>query len=100
MGYKKIVKVSYVAACGPSGGGRHSISERLARHMHTLWVPEPPAESLARIYDNIFTGYLKTEVPELLSTISNFASTIVSSTTEMYNAVCNHLRPTPKKSHY
>ena len=39
-------------------------------------------------------------MPELLSTISNFASTIVSSTTEMYNAVCNHLRPTPKKSHY
>ena len=54
--YKKIAKVSYVAACGPSGGGRHSISERLARHMHTLWVPEPPAESLARIYENIFTG--------------------------------------------
>lgn len=40
--------MSYVAACGPAGGGRHAISERLARHMHTLWVPEPPVESLRR----------------------------------------------------
>jgi dynein heavy chain len=104
--YKKVQKVSYVAACGPSGGGRNTISERFARHMHTIWVPEPPEESLVRVYENIFIGYLKTEVPEFIIKNKNneddisFASSIVSSTTSIYKKVFDHLRPTPKKSHY
>ena len=97
--YKNIERVSYVAACGPPGGGRYTISTRLARHMHTIWVPDPPAESLQNVYESIFTGYLKTEVPEL-SDLQQLSRNIVSSTTEIYRAVLIHLRPTPKKSHY
>ena len=51
--FKNIERVSYVTACGPSGGGRHAISERISRHLHTIWVPEPPESALQTIYQSI-----------------------------------------------
>ena len=52
------------------------------------------------VYENIFHGYLKTEVPELIDAQSGFAKDIVQSTTDVYQRVLDKLRPTPKKSHY
>ncbi len=102
--FKNIERVSYVTACGPSGGGRHAISERISRHLHTIWVPEPPESALQTIYQSIFGGYIATELPELEAVEgahrSAFSSLITRSSIAVYHAVKDRLRPTPNKSHY
>ena len=99
--FKKVRGVSYVSACGPSGGGRHAISERIARFFHTIWVPEPPEASLQHVYTSILQGHIESQLPELLAdTNVGFARLITRCTTIVYNAVKGKLRPTPAKSHY
>ena len=72
----------------------------MARHMHTVWVPEPPEASLRLIYEQILTGYLNHEIPALLPLFPTFGAQVVAGTTNIYSQVVQHLRPTPKKSHY
>ena len=68
--------------------------------MHTVWVPEPPEASLRLIYEQILTGYLNHEIPALLHLFPTFGAQVVAGTTSIYSQVVQHLRPTPKKSHY
>ena len=102
--FKNIERVSYVSACGPSGGGRHAVSERISRHLHTIWVPEPPESALQNIYQSIFGGYIATELPEMetegVGPGSTFSALVTRSSIAVYNAVKDRLRPTPNKSHY
>ena len=57
--FKKVQNTSFIAACGPPGGGRNAITPRLVRHFNLLWVPLLQQASMTKIFTAILEGFLK-----------------------------------------
>lgn len=49
----EVEDVILLAACGPPGGGRNSITPRLVRHFSVLAIPSPSDATLKRIFGAI-----------------------------------------------
>lgn len=86
-----------VSACGPPGGGRQDIPERLQRHFNILTYTDLKSDSIERIFmtilDAFFTPFLKE--------VKDSAEGIIDITLQLYDNVLNGpLKPTPNKSHY
>ena len=56
--FKRVQNTSFVAACGPPGGGRNTITPRLIRHFNLIWVPELSENAMRGIFDSILQGFL------------------------------------------
>ena len=56
--FVKVKKTVYVAACGPPGGGRNTMTDRLVRHFVPIWCPETDASGMQRIFGSILRGFL------------------------------------------
>jgi dynein heavy chain, axonemal len=48
--FRKLVSVRFVAAMGPPGNGRNSISNRYTRHFNVLYVEPYSDDSLRSIF--------------------------------------------------
>ncbi|CAG5136729.1 unnamed protein product, partial [Candidula unifasciata] len=96
--WKEIVDVTVVAACGPPGGGRNSISPRLLKHFSMLTLPQPSSKSLQHIYQVQLGRFLKEG--EFVPEVQNSLFPMVSASIAIYYHMCTVMLPTPTKSHY
>jgi dynein heavy chain len=53
--FRKLVSVRFVAAMGPPGNGRNSISNRYIRHFNVLYIEPYNDDSLKSIFQTIMT---------------------------------------------
>eukprot|EP00761_Pharyngomonas_kirbyi_P008673 gb/GECH01008685.1/.p1 GENE.gb/GECH01008685.1/~~gb/GECH01008685.1/.p1 ORF type:complete len:4033 (+),score=845.30 gb/GECH01008685.1/:1-12099(+) len=91
-----IKDVTIVAACGPPGGGKNFVTPRLLRYFQMFNLPDLSDNSKKKIFNSIFSGFLES----FSSDIKMLCNPVVNASIEMYNRVCEELRPTPDKSHY
>ena len=56
--FVKVRRTTYVAACGPPGGGRNNMTSRLVRHFVPIWCPETSQEGMQRIFGAILGGFM------------------------------------------
>ena len=95
--WKVISGVVPIAACGPPGGGRNSLTPRFVRHHTVVALPQPSSDAMKRIFHSILGGHLNINGnPEIVG----LGKPIVESTVELYFTVLKDLKPIPAKSHY
>ena len=81
---------------GPPGGGASAITQRYARHFHTINYVPFDADSLSRIFNAICDWFLG----GFMASVRKLGSVMVAASTELYNECQHALKPTPLKSHY
>ena len=96
--FRKLVDLSFVAAMGPPGGGRNSISPRYMRHFNIIAYSTFDDASMQRIFQSIFDWWLTKEQFDM--GFLKLSSSIIAATMDMYKAAMLNLLPTPSKSHY
>ena len=96
--FKRVQNTSFIAACGPPGGGRNAITQRLVRHFNLLWLPTIANESMKRIFVSVLDGFLS--VSGFQTSVIQLAEPVVRGTIEIYTKMCVEMLPTPSKSHY
>lgn len=94
--WKEVEDVSLVAACGPPGGGRNPVTQRLVRFFHCLCVPDLSDNSMIRIFQNILSGFLQPFVPD----VREKCVSVVKASVELFQKIRKELLPTPTRSHY
>jgi dynein heavy chain len=119
--FVNVRRTTFVAACGPPGGGRNTMTSRLVRHFVPLWCPETSEEGMQRIFGAILGGFLElhlspiTKQAQLAMKKSSdksdkessvepsretFGAALVAAAVDLYGACRKHLRPTPSRTHY
>jgi dynein heavy chain len=58
--FLRIEDLIIVSACGPPGGGRQDIPERLQRHFNILTYTDLKNDSIERIFSTILTAFFQT----------------------------------------
>lgn len=58
--FNTIEDLILVSACGPPGGGRQDVPERLQRHFNTLTYTDLQRESIDQIFTTILEAFYKT----------------------------------------
>ncbi|KAA6356290.1 MAG: putative dynein heavy chain [Streblomastix strix] len=96
--FRPIKGTSTIAACGPPGGGRNKVSERLTALFTQLRIPQPSEKSLFSIFNSILYGHVKQY--DYQQVIKDVVAPVVRASIELYNHALAELRPTPSKSHY
>jgi dynein heavy chain, axonemal len=96
--FKKVQNTSFLAACGPAGGGRNAMTPRLTRHFNLLWIPTLSSASMQRIFTSILGGFLTASSFPL--NITELGEPVVRATIHIYNRMLAEMLPTPSKSHY
>lgn len=86
--FRTIQKVSFVAAMGPPGGGRNSITNRYVRHFNIIYVEPYSDASLNAIFCNVmewlYRSSGKLSYPKGVETMKE---SIVAGTIQIYNEV-------------
>ncbi|CAN0524083.1 unnamed protein product, partial [Ectocarpus sp. 8 AP-2014] len=95
--FRQLVDVQFVAAMGPPGGGRTSITQRYVRHFNLLNFVPFSNESLQRVFGTILEWFLQRGFN---SAVKQIAANMVAATLDIYNTIADNLLPTPAKSHY
>ncbi|XP_063222941.1 dynein axonemal heavy chain 2 isoform X2 [Bacillus rossius redtenbacheri] len=85
-----------LAAMGPPGGGRTVISGRLVSRFAVINVTFPRDAQIVRIFGTLLAQHLMDFDEELKMINQN----ITEATLDLFTAVCQHLLPTPSKTHY
>jgi dynein heavy chain len=93
---KYIHDVQVVAAMGPPGGGRNSLSARVQSRFHLLHMAFPSEMSLSRIFGTIFNQKLQ-DFEEELKPLGNILTQL---TIDVYHSIIAQFLPTPTKMHY
>lgn len=96
--WRSIVDTSIIAAMGPAGGGRNSVTPRLLRHFNLFSFGEFDDNSLRKIFSTILQWHF-TSYP-FSQDIVSLVEPVVAATLDTYRAVMSVLLPTPLKSHY
>jgi dynein heavy chain len=94
--WKSIIDISVIAAMGPAGGGRNSVTPRLLRHFNLFCFSEFDDSTLRRIFSTIVNWHFSSFPGDIRS----MSDAIVDSTLETYRSSMKFLLPTPQKSHY
>ena len=94
--FKKIIDTVLMAAMGPPGGGRNSITARFVRHFNVINYTPMDDDSMATIFNTILKNFLA-PCPDPIKLL---AEPIVASTITVYNNSIDSLLPTPSKPHY
>ena len=94
--FRQIVDVQFVAAMGPTGGGRNPITQRYTRHYNTLCLNPYDEASLKRIFTTITKWWLDPFPVKVRS----LTRALVDATVSAYTTITHQLLPTPTKSHY
>uniref|UniRef100_A0A1I8J7J3 AAA domain-containing protein n=2 Tax=Macrostomum lignano TaxID=282301 RepID=A0A1I8J7J3_9PLAT len=98
LSWRSIVDTVMLAACGPSGGGRHPVSPRLLRHFSLLSLPLPSSRSLQHIYHVQLGRFLQDH--DFHAEIRDLMLNMVSCAINLYYRLRAALKPTPAKLHY
>ncbi|KAE8744396.1 hypothetical protein FOCC_FOCC009000 [Frankliniella occidentalis] len=85
-----------MAAMGPPGGGRNTISNRLLSRFSIINMTFPSEASILRIFGTMLNQHLS-DFDEQLKQI---ASNITQATVDLYENVTRKMLPTPAKMHY
>lgn len=96
--WKDILDVTIVAACGPPGGGRNSISPRLLKNFSMFALPQPSTRCLQHIYQVQLGRFFQDGefMPEVLECLFPLVSAAIA----VYYRMGATMLPTPTKSHY
>jgi dynein heavy chain len=94
--WKSIIDTSVIAAMGPAGGGRNSVTPRLLRHFNLFCFSDFDDTTLRRIFSTIVQWHFSSFPPDIRS----MSEAVVDSTLDTYRAAMKSLLPTPQKSHY
>lgn len=92
--FTTIADVRFVAAMGPSGGGRNPITPRFTRHFNIISLNPQSDEALTLIFSEISEWYLRS------TNIGSICNKLVEASVSLYNQVIKKFRPRPSKSHY
>lgn len=95
-----MVDVQCVAAMAPSGGGRNSMTPRLARHFVNLAVNSFEDEVLTHIFESLLIWHFTVRNSEFENGVVDLARPLVKATLKIYNWALTNLLPTPSKTHY
>ena len=93
---KEIRDMQLIAAMGPPGGGRQSISPRLLSRFHLINMAFPNENQIKRIYGTMINQKLQ-DFEEDVKPVGNL---ITQATIELYNTIIATMLPTPTKIHY
>uniref|UniRef100_A0A1B0CH71 Dyneins heavy chain n=1 Tax=Lutzomyia longipalpis TaxID=7200 RepID=A0A1B0CH71_LUTLO len=87
-----------ICACGPPGGSRQVVYQRVLRHFNIFSINNFSEESLSRIFSAILLNGLKTRghASDVVASVNS----MVAATLHIYRIASTILRPTPQKSHY
>ncbi|XP_034231069.1 dynein heavy chain 2, axonemal [Thrips palmi] len=85
-----------MAAMGPPGGGRNTISNRLLSRFSIINMTFPSESAVIRIFGTMLNQHL-TDFDEQLKQI---APNITQATVDLYHSVTRKMLPTPAKMHY
>jgi len=96
--WRSIIDTSLVAAMGPAGGGRNSVTPRLLRHFNLFCFAEFDDTTLRRIFSTIIQWHFTSM--QFPSDVRAAADAVVDATLDTYRAAMAVLLPTPQKSHY
>ncbi|KAJ9472161.1 Dynein-1-beta heavy chain [Diplonema papillatum] len=94
--FKHIEDLVIVAACGPPGGGKNSMTQRLTSRFHMLCTPSLSVVSMKKIFFSILRGFLSVFDAD----VRGLCGPIIDATLECYDRIAKELKPTPAKSHY
>ncbi|XP_066581151.1 dynein axonemal heavy chain 2 [Prorops nasuta] len=92
----QVQKMQLMAAMGPPGGGRNTITNRLLTKFNLINMTLPAEKQIFRIYSSM----LSQQVSEFHPEVKGLGSEITVCTIDLYNAVVLKLLPTPAKMHY
>jgi dynein heavy chain len=98
--WKTIIDSSVVAAMGPAGGGRNSVTPRLLRHFNLLCFVEFDDTTLRLIFSKIVASHFEMFNGSGNIDVRGAVDSVVDATLDTYRAAMAVLLPTPQKSHY
>ncbi|KNC97489.1 uncharacterized protein SPPG_07404 [Spizellomyces punctatus DAOM BR117] len=93
---KHVNDILMVAAMGPPGGGRNTISPRVQSRFNLVNMTFPSEVSIKRIFGTIINQKLQDFEEE----VKPLGDIMTQATLEIYNTVVSQLLPTPAKLHY
>ena len=96
--FRSLVDMQFVAAMGPPGGGRNSVTNRYLRHFNVLSVTQFDTATMSTIFVALVDWWMKNFQYD--SNIQKLARPLVSATIELFDLSQKELLPTPTKSHY
>ncbi|KAK7101384.1 hypothetical protein V1264_019771 [Littorina saxatilis] len=90
--------IQFIAAMGPPGGGRNTVTPRFLRHFNVVSMNEFNEETMTKIFSTLISTYLRSQ--EFSADFFSMGTQVVAATLDMYKAAMQNLLPTPAKSHY
>lgn len=98
LGFRSLVDLQFVAAMGPPGGGRNSVTQRYLRHFSVVSMTAFDIDNMTTIFSSLMDWWIRKYTYG--SNIARLSKTVVAATLEMYDRAQAELLPTPTKSHY
>eukprot|EP00741_Cyanophora_paradoxa_P022582 tig00000248_g21807.t1 len=96
--FLRVEGVQLVAAMGPPGGGRTSISARLSRHFGLLSIPGPSGEALRSIYTSVCSWSLAQH--GFSGDVVRLAPALAAATVQLHERAVQAFLPTAARPHY
>ena len=93
-----LVDVQLIAAMGPPGGGRNTVTQRFMRHLHIITINEFDDDTTQRIFQRILDWHVDTLGFD--KAFKPVTSQLIQATSVVYKGAIQNLLPTPAKSHY
>lgn len=91
-----IKQMLLMAAMGPAGGGRQTISPRTLSRFNIINMTFPTEITITRIFGTM----IKQQLCDFPTEIKQLAKLITKATIDLYNLVITKMLPTPAKIHY
>ena len=98
MAFKTVEDTVLVAAMGPPGGGRNTVTPRLLRHFDLLTFTDFNDAVMAGIFSTLVTWSFGKS--PFAADVVALSGCLTAATLDAYKAAMRGLRPTPAKSHY
>ena len=96
--WKCIEDTTLVCAAGPPGGGRRELTQRFTSRLNMICISAPSKFVMQQIYQSILSEYMKSA--NYMDVAKNMVQDLASSSIEVYEVICEQLKPTPAKFHY
>ncbi|DBB17907.1 TPA: hypothetical protein ACH3X3_002922 [Trebouxia sp. C0006] len=98
LSFRHLQDVQFIAAMGPPGGGRNSVTNRYLRHFSVVSVTAFDNDTLSTIFSALVDWWMKKA--GFSPNVTKLAKPLVAASLEVYETIQKELLPTPTKSHY
>lgn len=98
LSFRHLQDIQFIAAMGPPGGGRNSVTNRYLRHFSVISVTAFDNETLSTIFSALVDWWMKKA--GFSPNVTKLAKPLVAASLEVYETIQKQLLPTPTKSHY